>query len=474
MNNKEGEKMTVNYFIKCPVCGTITRMRTPAGYIYNTPVRIHCGKCNTLLTGEFISDKENAEAYYIPKNCEEVPLQNYEYYGEASGEILCKKIQLLPDTKENLIKSPRLSPVFSFLYSMSEDNKNNFINYTCFAYDLTKNWDLMQIKYNLFLNGEMDLIKEKYETDAKKLGYNLSSDFEIMRYVYCSFFFDCGGIFKRKEIKQILLEINHHFRHLNIQTLKEYINFLDEKNRILTIQTKLFEMMFSYMKILMNLIPAIGANLYDDSTTIDKETLGLTTCSFEDIKSFYQDAYENLADCCDLVVGLDNIENRGSFNMFTNKFDMDKFSAQSKGNRIKHLGHEEFFAKTFNFLSDSNEMRNAIGHNDYNYKGIQQTIEYTVQTTGEKRTSYLLDVAIESVKLMQSAYILMFFLYEIQRYKQRTDRESIVMNPVLYSKTKNQDRCPCGSGRKYKDCCKSKVAEMNKQLEYPNKSCMNF
>ena len=62
------------------------------------------------------------------------------------------------------------------------------------------------------------------------------------------------------------------------------------------------------------------------------------------------------------------------------------------------------------------KLRNAIGHNDYNYKGIQQTIEYTVQTTGENKTSYLLDVAIESVKLMQSAYFLMFFLYETQRY----------------------------------------------------------
>ncbi len=466
--------MTVNYFIKCPVCETVTRMRTPAGYIYNTPVRIHCGNCNTLLTGEFISDNEDRRAYYVPGNCKEVLPQNYEYYGEASGEILCKKIELLPGTKEDLSNPPSLSPVFGFFEAMSLDDKNNFINYACFASDLIKRWDSKQIKYNLFLNGKMDLIRDKYEMDAKRLGYNLSSDFEIMRYVYYSFFFDCGGIFKKKEIKRTLLEINDHFRHLNTQALKEYINFLDEKNRIVTIQAKLFEIMFSFIKIVKNLIPAICANLYDDPTTIDKETLGLTTCSFEDIKSFYQDTYENLAECCDLVVGLDNIENRDAFNLFTNKFDMDKFSKQSKGNRIKHLGSEEFFAKTFNISSDSNEMRNAIGHNDYNYKGIQQTIEYTVQTTGENKTSYLLDVAIESVKLMQSAYILMFFLYETQRYKQRVDRESIVMHPALYAKTKNQAHCPCGSGRKYKDCCKSEVGEKNRPLEYPNKSGMEF
>lgn len=60
------------------------------------------------------------------------------------------------------------------------------------------------------MNGKMDLIRDKYEMDAKRLGYNLSSDFEIMRYVYYSFFFDCGGIFKKKEIKRTLLEINDH------------------------------------------------------------------------------------------------------------------------------------------------------------------------------------------------------------------------------------------------------------------------
>lgn len=77
--------MTVNYFIKCPTCNTITRMRTPAGYIYKTPVRIHCGKCNTLLTGEFVSDNEKEKAYYTPNNCEEVKPQAFDYFGEASG-----------------------------------------------------------------------------------------------------------------------------------------------------------------------------------------------------------------------------------------------------------------------------------------------------------------------------------------------------------------------------------------------------
>ena len=72
--------MTVNYFIKCPICGVITRMRTPAGYIYKQPVHIHCGKCNTLLTGDFICDNDNVKAYFIPVNCSTIDdTFDYEY-----------------------------------------------------------------------------------------------------------------------------------------------------------------------------------------------------------------------------------------------------------------------------------------------------------------------------------------------------------------------------------------------------------
>lgn len=466
--------MTVNYFIKCPVCGRVTRMRTPAGYIYSTPVRIHCGNCNTLLTSEFISDNEKVKAYYVPGNCKEVFPQNYDYYGEASGEILCRKIEFLPGTKEDLSNPPSLSPVFGFFRSMSEDDKNCFINYACYAHDLVEQWDLSQIKYNLFLSGKMELLKEKYEAEAEVLGYDFSSEFDIVRYIYYSFFFDCGGIFKKKEIKKILLEINDHFRHLDLVSLKNYIAYLDENNRIASIQTKLFEIMFSYIKIVKNLIPAVCANLYDDPTTIDTETLGLTTCSFEDIKNFYLDSYENLVECCDLVIGLDNIENRGSFDSFTNNLDMSTFIGQRKGNRIKFLVNSEFFSQVFNISGNSNELRNAIGHNDFIYNGITQTIEYSVKNKGENKTSYLLDAAMESVRLMQSAYILMFLLYEIQRYKLRVERESIPMNSLLYSKTKNQSHCPCGSGRKYKDCCKPRIVISPKPLTYPNKASMEF
>ena len=85
--------MTHNVFVKCPICNKVTRIRMPVGYIYRTPVRFHCGECDSLLTGEFIVDNEKGAYKYVPKNCEEVALQDCDYFGEFSGEMLCNKVE---------------------------------------------------------------------------------------------------------------------------------------------------------------------------------------------------------------------------------------------------------------------------------------------------------------------------------------------------------------------------------------------
>lgn len=472
----EAEKeltMTVNYFIKCPACGTITRIRTPAGYVYSTPVRIHCGKCDTLLTGEFISDNKRFKAYYIPSNCEQVDFQAYEYYGEASGELLSNKIEYFPGDGTDYLP-PKPSPVFAFMDSMSQHDKDNFINYVCYCEYLKKNWDMEQIKYKLYKNGQAELIKKKFAKSAEECGYTLDSDFDVLRYIYYSFFFDCGGIFKEKILINKLIEINRHFRHLNKTALRDFICELESSSRLSSAQNKVFEVFFAFVQVSMNLAPAIGANLYDEPSSIDKSLLGLTTCTFLDIKQFYQDTYESLLESSDIVIGLDNIEARESFNSFKTKLDMSKFRNQKKGNKIKFLDQHEFFSGEFNMMLDSPDLRNAIGHNDYTYTGTTQIVDYGVSSQGIRKQSYLLDIAIECVQLMQSAFILGFYIYELYRYKQRVEDGGILLNPVFYRKSKGQDHCPCGSGKKYKNCCKVTIESHKKKFnrEYPHKSSM--
>ena len=51
------------------------------------------------------------------------------------------------------------------------------------------------------------------------------------------------------------------------------------------------------------------------------ENLGISTCSFSDIKTFYQDAYETLLSLWYIPVCMDNILLRGNYTSFNNAFE---------------------------------------------------------------------------------------------------------------------------------------------------------
>ena len=463
--------MTVNYFIKCPICGAVTRMRSPAGYIYSTPVRIHCGSCNTLLSGEFISDNEKIKAYYKPSNCESISTMNYDYYGEASGELLCAKIIPQKSNVEETLM-PRLSPVFAFMNAMSEESRAAYINYACYASEWSKNIDKNRVKYDLYLNEKFELIKAKYADIALQYGYDLNDN--VYQYIYYSLFYDCGGIFKKHDLQKKLCEINYHFYHLDKVMLNAYLDLLEKDNRIEQAENKLYVAFLEFQKIAPNLIPAIGITYYEIPDSINKNEEGITTCTFEDISHFYQDTFEVLAEFCDMVIGLDNIENRNSFDAFPNKLDMKKLREQKKGNRIKFLSDTEFFANTFNLDSSSNDLRNAIGHKDYKYNGISQEIIYKPKETATETCSkYLIDVALECVSLMRSVYILLFYVYEFKRYQRLKNGEVSLLHPLFYKHIKSQNHCACGSGKKYRDCCKKTIEKKkcsSKLKGYPQKA----
>ena len=467
--------MTVNYFIKCPICGAVTRMRSPAGYIYSTPVRIHCGSCNTLLSGEFISDNEKIKAYYKPFNCESISTREYDYYGEASGELLCAKIIPQKSNVEETLM-PRPSPVFAFMSAMGEEEREAYINYACYASDWSKNIDNNRVKYDLYLNKKYELLKSKYENIALQNGYDLSSS--VYQYIYYSMFYDCGGIFKKSDIVEILRDINCHFYHLDKTSLNVYLELLEKDNRIERAENKLYTAFLEFQKIAPNLMPAVAVTYYEHPENIDKAVEGLTTCTFEDISHFYQDTFEVLAEFCDIVIGLDNIENRNGFDVFPNKLNMEKLREQKKGNRIKFLNATEFFANYFNLDSGSNDLRNAIGHKNYSYNGITQEIVYAPkETSSEMSSKYLIEVALECVSLMKSVYVLLFYVYELKRYLFLKNGEGSFLHPLFYKRIKSQNHCACGSGKKYRDCCKKTIEKKGRtinQKKYPQKASMDF
>ena len=471
--------MTHNYFLKCPICDTITRMRTPVGYITKTPVRIHCGECNTLMTGEFLVDNDKVRFEYVPINCEEVfetDVDHFDFFGEASGEMLCSKVIRYFAEGDEKCMPPlgKVSPVFDFMTSIPEEDRIRFINYACYSSKVASNWDQHRIKYDLYLNGKYAVLAKKYEKEAKLLYCDPRTELGAMQYAYHSMFYDIGGLFDKNTILKLMKDINYRMSHMEVNKRDRFLAVLKESNRLNTVQGKLFKILFDFFSIVPNLIPSIGLLYYRDLDHVDRAELGISTCSFADIKNFYQDTYEALIDSCDIVVGLDNIEHREDCNTFTTKLDLKKFREQPKGNRIKILNPKEYFAGKFALPVASASLRNAIGHNDYTYEGTAQTIRFKEKTDSDVYlTEYLVNIALECCKMMRSVFVLAFIVYTLQHYVMREEGKPQIVHPILYERIKGQSRCPCGSGKKYKQCCRGSIeaiGNVEMKLDYPMKA----
>ena len=73
------------------------------------------------------------------------------------------------------------------------------------------------------------------------------------------------------------------------------------------------------MNVYPNLLPA---ETYMRFTDKEHSNNGIATCSFGDIKEYYQDAYEAILSLMYIPVCFDNIARRGSFKTF----DIDRFA----------------------------------------------------------------------------------------------------------------------------------------------------
>lgn len=279
--------MMVNYFLECPICNAVTRVRTPASYIKSIPVRIHCGKCNTLMTGEFVSDEELGACYFIPQICKELnhsEIYDYDFYGEISGELTVHKVCLKePNTIEII---PFLSPAMLFLNQIELEKAENYIDYVCYIDEIKSNWDNHVILYNLFLDKKYDLIKDKYMEEFEAWDCCLTDIFGVDKFIHLKYLYDFGHIFGKKDFINNIIKINYEIVHLDKTELRNYISKVLDNEKIAFIQEKMFNIMKAYIQILLFLMPALSTFFYKEGIILDRKSYGLSTCTFDDIKFF--------------------------------------------------------------------------------------------------------------------------------------------------------------------------------------------
>ena len=72
----------------------------------------------------------------------------------------------------------------------------------------------------------------------------------------------------------------------------------------------------------------------------------------------------------------------------------------------------------------------------------------------------LMDVALDCLGLARAAVVFGEILLFILRQELRADNMHSVIHPRFYKKVGQNDSCPCGSGLKYKKCCRNDIGEM--------------
>ena len=97
--------MVFNTFIKCQVCGCITRVRLQVGWQEEHPIEVACGKCGTSLSGSVKIGQDRPGLSFSFDNADEVQNENADYIIECSGEFPTLK-QVEAADLERLVITP--------------------------------------------------------------------------------------------------------------------------------------------------------------------------------------------------------------------------------------------------------------------------------------------------------------------------------------------------------------------------------
>lgn len=201
----------------------------------------------------------------------------------------------------------------------------------------------------------------------------------------------------------------------------------------------------------------IDASLSRTKVADDKEVI-----TYEDVKQFYLDAYETLGNLLIIPAAIDNIKNRGDANGFIANnagiVSLDKFIAATKANRFHLYNKNELYMRTID-VKYNQKLRNAIGHNDVEYETSTQKIIYIPdpKKREKKLSEYLLEFEIEALSMFQAILVISEYLYRLRELELLA--KGVVPLPVEFpikerkkKKIYPNEKCPCGSGLKYKKC----------------------
>ena len=149
--------MVYNTFIKCQVCGSITRIRLQVGWQEEHPIEVACGKCGTSLSGSVKIWHEHPGLNFSFDNADDIQDEDADYIVECSGEFPTVKQAKAADL-EGLV----ITPFIRYMNCMKTDD-----SYKEFRQDVSRlnataqEWKSYKRILTLAKNVSSDLWKNK-------------------------------------------------------------------------------------------------------------------------------------------------------------------------------------------------------------------------------------------------------------------------------------------------------------------------
>lgn len=430
--------MVINNYVKCSTCCTKFRLRIQAA---NRDIKFSfsCPKCNTILSGKYVfkhgsdekNTKNNCVAYHPEKS--EQGINNAEYVQELSAEFLQKKIEV--DNFDKTRLDSYATPFMRTIQLLGKENvkKINEKERYLFTYESYAN-DLTLIE-DLYINKKFDLLQYKLTKGnlplIELLKNTLPDDFQFI----CKNELDMITIIH--QARNILItnlldsrrKSNIYNAPLNFtNTIISKINLVDplikhlgDKGYFYSFHSRMVEVTRDYTEILPYLIPLITAVDYYSSVLKSGEYI-ISIEIFRDITSLYQKMFELFCDGIDLIIGLNNIFERGSYNLFfMPKKNMSTFEEVINSYTSKFLKYteqlknEKFTGGLFDILS--NVIRNSEGHFDRTYDFDNNEVVFKNKHKGSEeilRVDYVTFIS-DFIMLFNATNELFEYCYQMEK-----------------------------------------------------------
>lgn len=457
---REVIEMVYNEYIKCNVCGTVTRVRLQVGWLKEHPINVTCGECGISLKGIAQIDQVNIGLSLTFENAEKVSENpNEKFIVECSGEFPGRKQQKVD---ENTMFDFLISPFIENTMRMGEKFEQ-FKEKTSRLVNVCYDWSNIKRIFDLYKNNNDKYFIQEIHKYLPKEQFPCSGKLEKLRAIHMievvSFITTLRPDIIREATEENLIA---KFNQDQLIKLIEFLNAHKEYG-LVDMQYQIFELMDKFIKIFPALIPAYTLEFMEKGA-LNLEDYGSTTSDFESVKDFYLSAYETLGNLLIVPVALNNISNRSSYDAMM-KLDQHKninsledfIQMQSKANRYHFCVNTETYTRKL-LLNVNSRIRNAIGHDDVKYDSISQKITYIPNPKKREKSDsmYLLEFEKDIINIFEALLEIDEMLYMLMKIDLLRQGEKLeifdLFNKSNHKKIGRNEKCPCGSGLKYKFC----------------------